>query len=378
MGGLVLDPQTLRSVGVLVRTATVLLLLLCVYLLFSYLFPLLRTIILAIPGYFLPFLVALGLAIVIEPLARFINRRLRLRWGWAVFLSLFLVWGATGFLVTYLVSRLIGELIGLYRVIAEQSAGLTNTVARALGQAELFYLRLNLPENVQESLRNSLLQYAGGLEKVLSNSVDGLISFLVGLPGLFVFFLISTVATFFILKDWSKLKSWFFEVLPESWRGTVHTVVRDLFSAFTGFLKAYSLLVSTTALQTIIGLKLLGVEYALTLGLVTGLLDVLPVLGPGILFVPWIVFSYLAGKSGFATGLLILYGILVTVRQVLEPKLVGDSIGLHPLATLVSLYGGLKLIGPMGLILGPVTVIFYLACQRAGVFQQMGNYFRKA
>ncbi len=372
-----MDPQTLRSIGTLIRTGIIFLALLSIYFLLSYVFPLLKTIIVALPGYFLPFLVALGLAVVIEPLARFMNRRLRLRWGWAVFFSLFLVWGTAGFLVTYLVSRLIAELAGLYRVIAEHSAGLTNSIARALGQAELFYLRLNLPENVQESIRNSLLQYAGGLEKVLASSVDVLIGFLVGLPGLFVFFLISTVATFFILKDWGKLKSWFFETLPDSWRGTVHTLVRDLFGAFTGFLKAYSLLVSTTALQTIIGLKLLGVEYALTLGIVTGLLDILPVLGPGLLFVPWIVFSYVAGKSGFATGLLILYGILVAVRQILEPKLIGDSIGLHPLATLVSLYVGLKLIGPAGLVIGPVTVIFYLACQRAGVFQQVASYIRK-
>ncbi|HOV43642.1 MAG TPA: sporulation integral membrane protein YtvI [Syntrophothermus lipocalidus] len=372
-----MDPQLARSVRTLVKTAVVFLALLSVYLLFRYVLPLAGAILVAIPGYVLPFLVALLLALLIEPLARFLNYRLRLRRGWAVFLSLLLVWGTAGFLLTYLVSRLIGELIGLYKVITEHSLSITNTIARALGQAELFYLRLNLPDNVQESIRNSLLQYLSGLEKILSGSVDVLIDFLVGLPGLFVFFLISTVATFFILRDWNKLRSGFFELLPDSWKITVRTVIKDLFNAFTGFLKAYSLLVTVTGIETIVGLKLLGVEYALTLGLVTGLLDILPVLGPGALFVPWIIFSYITGASGFATGLLVLYGILVAVRQVLEPKLVGDSIGLHPLATLVSLYIGLKLLGPAGLVLGPVTVILYLACQRAGVFQQLANYIRK-
>ena len=372
-----LDPQLARSVRTLVKTAVAFLALLSVYILFRYVLPLAGAILVAIPGYVLPFLVALLLALLIEPLARFLNYRLRLRRGWAVFLSLLLVWGAAGFLLTYLVSRLIGELIGLYKVITEHSVSITNTIARALGRAELFYLRLNLPDNVQESIRNSLLQYLSGLEKILSGSVDVLIGFLVGLPGLFVFFLISTVATFFILKDWNKLRSWFFELLPDSWKVTVRTVIKDLFNAFTGFLKAYSLLVTVTGIETIVGLKLLGVEYALTLGLVTGLLDILPVLGPGVLFVPWIIFSYITGASGFATGLLILYGILVAVRQVLEPKLVGDSIGLHPLATLVSLYIGLKLLGPAGLVLGPVMVILYLACQRAGVFHQLANYIRK-
>ncbi|NLU49778.1 MAG: sporulation integral membrane protein YtvI [Syntrophomonadaceae bacterium] len=365
-----MDPQLARSLKLLVKTAILVLGLLAVYLLFTYVLPLAGRMLVAIPGYIMPFIVALLLAVLIEPLASVFERRLRLNRGWSVFLSLILVWGTAGFLLTALIARLIDELVGLYRVLAEHSVQISNMVVRLLGRAELFYLQLNLPRDVQLSIQNSLFQYLRNLEQVLNNTANLLMGIMAALPGFFIFFLIVTVATFFIMRDRALIREYFFAIIPENWKVTTRTVINDLFGVFVGFLKAYSFLVLMTGLQTIIGLRLLGVEYALTLGIVTGLLDIMPVLGPGILFIPWIVFSYATGSTGFATGLLVLYAVLVAVRQVLEPKVVGDSIGLHPLATLISLYIGLKLIGPAGLILGPVVVILYLACQRAGVFRR--------
>ncbi len=372
-----MDPELRKSLKLLVRMAIVAIILLVVYLLFIYVLPLLGRLLAAIPKYIMPFLVAILFAIVMEPVVEFFERKLKLRRGWAVFTSLVLVWGTVAFSLTALIVRLTEELIGLYKVLVEHSEQITTSIVDGLARIQLFYVQLNLPDNVQASAQKSLLQYFGNLETVLNHSANALVGFLGAMPGFMIFLLIATVATFFIMKDRAWLRESFMAVIPESWRGTTRSVINDLFGVFAGFLKAYSFLVMMTALQTIIGLKLLGVNYALTLGLVTGLLDILPIVGPGIVFLPWIGYSLLTANTKFAIGLLVLYGVVTGVRQVLEPKVVGDSIGLHPLATLVSLYVGLKLLGPVGLILGPVVVILYLAFQRSGAFERLGMYFRR-
>ena len=99
------------------------------------------------------------------------------------------------------------------------------------------------------------------------------------------------------------------------------------------------------------------VSYSFLLALVISFVDILPVLGVGSVLVPWAVFSFVSGRWNFGIGLLIIYGCVTVVRQIAEPKIVGGSIGLHPLATLVSMYAGLKLLGVTGLLIGPVTAI---------------------
>ena len=110
--------------------------------------------------------------------------------------------------------------------------------------------------------------------------------------------------------------------------------------------------------------------YIFTIGILVGILDILPILGPGTLFIPWIIWEIISGDTGFAVSLLVLYVIISVVRQFLEPKIIGDNIGLHPLATLISLYVGLQLGGIVGMIAGPVLLVIFIACYRVGVFNR--------
>ncbi|MDH7497446.1 MAG: sporulation integral membrane protein YtvI [Syntrophomonadaceae bacterium] len=372
-----MDPELKRSLKTLVKWSIFAVGLLVFYLLVTFLLPLLGGWLRALPGILAPFIVAVLFAVAVEPLVDWFERRLKTGRTLAVLLTLLLVVGLSGFLLTALVARLVRELSGLYGVLVEQAPQISDQVMDWLGRAQVFYLQLRLPENVQESIRSGLLGLLGGVQEGLAGTANAMVALLGALPGFVVFLLIATVATFFITRDRAAIRRWFLGVLPASWRGTVRVVINDLFAAFTGFLKAYSLLVTVTAVLTVIGLKVLGVKYALSLGMLTGLLDLLPVLGPGLMFLSWAAFSFATGKTGFAVGLLVVYGVISAVRQVLEPKVVGDQIGLPPLATLFSLYVGLKLLGPSGLILGPVTVILLMACQRAGVFARLAQYYRR-
>ena len=112
----------------------------------------------------------------------------------------------------------------------------------------------------------------------------------------------------------------------------------------------------------------MGNPYAFTIGFISALLDLLPIVGTGMIFVPWIVGLFILGSVSEGIKLLIIYLIATVIRQILEPKVMSQNIGIHPLATIISMYVGLKLLGGFGLILGPGLVIIYEALRKAGFF----------
>ncbi|MGE5397876.1 MAG: sporulation integral membrane protein YtvI [Chitinophagales bacterium] len=364
-----MDPELQRFVKTLVRMTIAVLALIAVYLLFIYVFPIIGDILTAIPNYIMPFLIAILFAILLEPIIRFFQKKLKLGRGLSTLLSMVLGLSIIAFLATAVISRLITELVNLYKLVSIRSTDLANIVTEGMNRVHLFYIRLNLPQNVEDSLQSNLYNVLGGLEQYIGGAVNSLSKFIAGIPGLFILLVITTVATYFIAKERQVIYKAFMDFLPDSWQGKTRDIISDLINAFTGFIKAETILVSITGIQTIIGLKILGVEYALTIGILTGLLDIMPVVGPGAIMVPWIIWEFFIGRTGFAIGLLILYIIVTVVRQILEPRILGDNLGLHPLATLFSLYVGMKAAGAIGVVLGPIALILFLACRRAGVFE---------
>ena len=139
-------------------------------------------------------------------------------------------------------------------------------------------------------------------------------------------------------------------------------------SAVVGYLRALAILMSVTALTTIVGLLLIGNRYAVTLGVLAGLLDAVPIVGTGILFGPWIVGLFIMGFFGEGFKVILMWVVTLVIRQFLEPKIMSHGIGLHPLPTLISMYVGLQLLGFGGILMGPAVIISYEALRKVGIF----------
>ena len=369
---IVVDPELQKNVKLLTRISILVMALVAIYLLFTYVFPLAGQILSYLPVIFLPFILALLLALITEPVVRFFEKRLRIGRAWAVAISLIIVVGGFIYLVSAITSAIIKDLSRLYPQIAHYSDQIINRFITTIGDFQVFYLRLNLPPQVEATIQDNLGKSLQALQTVLDGSINVLIQTLAMLPGALIFLMIATVATFFIMKDRKVLKEFTMHFIPGSARSKTVKIISELFGALVGFLKAYSILITITAVVTMISLKVLRVDYALTIGLLVGICDILPVLGPGTVFVPWIIWNFLSGNNSLGIGLLVVYVLISVVRQFLEPKIVGDNIGLHPLATLISLYAGLQLGGIIGMIMGPVTVVIIMACYRAGLFEGLG------
>lgn len=363
-----MDPELQRTLKKLIKWATMVMILLAVYILFMYVFPLLAKLLIYIPSVLMPFILAVVLALIIEPVVNMFEKHCHLKRAWAVFFSLLMVIGGFVSILLMVATVIIREMSSLYKMALSHSDEIISQVMTSLSNFRLSYL--NLPTQVQTAIQDNLQNGLEILQQMMNNSINGLMQAFIKMPGILVYIGIATVAAFLIIKDRALIRTFVFDILPSSNRSKTINVISELVKALTGFIKAYSILITITGVITLVSLRILGVEYAFLLGILVGIMDILPILGPGTIMVPWIIWEFITGHTGMGVSLVVVYTTITVVRQFLEPQIVGDSIGLHPLATLLSLYVGLQLGGITGMILGPVMVVILIASYRAGLLER--------
>lgn len=316
-----------------------------------------------------PFLVALLLAHLLEKPVSALSERLKLpRWTAAMLctVALYLLLGA---LVGLLLWRAGYELALLLGRLPSLLAGLPS-----LGKAlENWGYRLIIaaPVGLQESLRSALealiqrsIALPNRLYDLLAGFVGGAVS---ALPDGALFLFTTALATYFSSAGRPQLLALFRRLLPPAWQPRLEAVKNCLRGALGQWLRAQGLLMLITFAELTVGLFLLRVDLALLLAALIALVDALPVFGTGTVLLPWAVLALLAGNWQQALGLVILYGVITTVRSLVEPQLVGKRLGLHPLAALCSMYVGFRALGIAGMILAPLGAMLVKQLFDAGV-----------
>jgi sporulation integral membrane protein YtvI len=314
--------------------------------------------------YFAPFITAFILSLIIEPLVKLLQK-LKLKRGISVVLSIMIFLGGFITFSIFAVTRVVYELIKLYNRLPKYYEGIYKFSTEIIQQITDLYLQLP-PEalNIIQNVLNTVFQKVTAF---LSHTTTLLIDILTALPTTLIFLIITLIATFFLTKDKYTIKDFVFRQLPSAWGPKLTSLKTDLFLALLGFLKAQSIILSITFVESFIGLNLIGVDYAFTLAVIIALVDILPVLGTGGIYVPWAIVNLVMGNYRMGIALLVLYGIITVVRYMIEPKVVGQQLGIHPVLTLMSMFAAMKLIGAAGLILGPTMVVSLKACQNAGI-----------
>lgn len=193
-----------------------------------------------------------------------------------------------------------------------------------------------------------------GLYGFLSSFVSRVVT---ALPRLVLTAVTSVIATYMTSAALPELKSWLRRRLPAPWPDRLRTLRTRIHGALGGWCKAQlKMMLIVFALLTA-GLWLLRVDFALLFGGLIAILDALPVLGTGTVLIPWALISFLQDNTSLGFGLLVLYGLTAFARTALEPRLVGRSLGLHPLLTLMAFYVGFRLFGVPGMVLLPLLAI---------------------
>ncbi|KGP90834.1 membrane protein [Pontibacillus chungwhensis BH030062] len=334
--------------------------------------------------YLYPFIIALTIAYLINPLVNFLEDKTNAPRSLAVFIAIMLLLGAIIGIITLLVVELIDGFTYLGMQLPEHFRTLISYLENLLTyQIVPLYERITSIMNTLDAtqqqeiiiqIQNVGANIAQSGAELLGDVLNAIPSYLKKLPNFATVLIFSLLGTFFISKDWYKLSLRIKQLTPSKVAESSTSVFSGLQKALLGFIKAQFTLISITAFIVLIGLLILRVEYAVTIAILTGAVDLLPYLGTGFVFVPWIVYMFFTGNYFLTIGLSVLYTIVIVQRQMMEPKVLSTNIGLDPLATLMALFVGFQLFGFLGLIIGPVSLVMVNTLHQSGVFKEIWDY----
>ncbi|MGG4034158.1 sporulation integral membrane protein YtvI [Paenibacillus cisolokensis] len=331
-----------------------------------------------------PFIIAWLLAYALQPFVGALQRRARLPRWLAVTIALLVCISSLLVVLAALITRIVAEVVNLSGSVENVIRWWREQFDRFVSSPEIQMLIRQLSSFYNEhpdyrrTINDSIFKSADILTDI-STSIVGLFFqtvrlMLTSLPNVATLLVIIVLAAFFISKDWSRHAERIGGWLPSGIRITSGAVWADLQQAITGYIRAQLLLISITATAITAGLIILRVEYALTIGILIGLVDLLPYLGVGAVMIPWIAYKWLYGDVTLAIGLSVLYGIVLIARQMIEPKVMASTLGVDPLFLLIAMFAGLQLLGVPGLIVAPIALVFVTALHRANVFRDLIRY----
>ena len=233
----------------------------------------------------------------------------------------------------------------LYSEISEILARL-GTGELTLFSADAFNGRIG--EMLSELSSSMLSELAVSLGSVLKQAVGSA-------PSAILFMVSFVTSAIYFCLDGDRMTDRLSGFLPEAAQQFFARVREGIARATVGCVKAYTLLFALTFFLAFVGLLVLGRKYALTAAFLVALVDMLPVLGTGFLLLPWAVYLCLVGEIGVGIGLAVLWLIITAVKSAAEPHIIGESIGISPILSLVSAYVGFKIFGVLGMILAPIA-----------------------
>ncbi|SDY77194.1 sporulation integral membrane protein YtvI [Evansella caseinilytica] len=226
------------------------------------------------------------------------------------------------------------------------------------------------PEVVSEidkAVTGSLTELRTSLQNL--DIIGYVTAILVKIPSYLVSFLVYLISLYLFLLELPRLKAKMFGYMTDRTAEKVRFMSSRLSYVIFGFFKAQFLVSIIIFLVTLIGLFFIAPDVAVIMSLIIWIIDFIPIIGSIVILAPWGLFHLLAGNTALGIQLFVLAAILLTIRRTVEPKVMGHHIGLSPLATLISLYIGLKLFGAVGFILGPLVVILFTSAKEAGIIK---------
>ncbi len=208
-----------------------------------------------------------------------------------------------------------------------------------------------IPEGLGERISEAISSMISGILAKLGESVTSWVSLI---PSALFYTLVTVISLVYFSLDLERINSAVKRILPARVALRLSGFRKDAFSICGKYIRSYLIILLITFTVMLSGFLILRIDHAPLIALLVSLLDILPVIGVGTILVPWSIFAFMLGNPGRGIGLLVLFLVNTVVRQFSEPKIVGKSLDLHPVLTLVSLYVGFSLLGIVGLILAPL------------------------
>ena len=325
--------------------------------------------------YTFPFLAGFLLALAAQPLINWLRRRLSLRPAPAAAIATLVVYAILFGLLFLAGYWLLTELNHLLRYISklnsEDLRSLTAPLMDAI--AQLGHSMKNIDSHFIEQNQEKIMSIAQNGVGIAAKMAGTILYFLTSLPAIFTMLIIMIFSTYFFSKDYSAVKGYLVGLFPHSAVKSLRSYSKDGKAIGGRYIGTYLLIYFITFVETLIVFAALGVPYPLVLSIITGVADILPVLGPGTIYIP-LALIYLVTGNFFRSGALFVCWLLITaIRQIIEPKLVSSTVNIHPLGVLAAIYFALVAGNFWVLIYCTVLLILYQLLTRDGTLPSLLN-----
>lgn len=312
--------------------------------------------------FYMPFLIAFIISLIVEPAIQFIMKKTKLTRR------------SSSIIIFVLVSSIIlGSLAWILITLFSESSSLLQSLNDYFDKAYIQFKafmnsfhfdKIRLSDEILNVIQNSTGNILETASNWLKNALTGLINLVTSLPSIAICIGITVIALYFICVDKIYILDQIEHHLPKVWVKKIGRHLKDLIKTLGGYLKAEATLIFVSFIISLIGLYILqfvgfNIQYPLLMALFIGFVDALPILGSGTVMIPWAIICALNNDWNLGIAIIVLLIIMSVIRQILEPKLVSKNIGVHPIFTLIAMYTGFKVIGIMGLLIGPIVLIIF-------------------
>jgi sporulation integral membrane protein YtvI len=320
--------------------------------------------------FFMPFVIGWIISMIANPLVRLLEKKLKIVRKHGSMMIIIAVL-AVVILLGYLgVSKLVAETANLIENLPQIYENWQSDFQEIGENLEIVYNRLPRDTQAQiEQLTSNLSGYLSGLVQTIGEpTVAATGNFVKNVPGALISVIMCILSAYFFTAERHEILRGLRKYVPGEIWDKVSSVIAELKRVVGGYFKAQFKIMVVVYVILLVGLLIMRVGYSPLVAFLVAFLDALPFFGTGTVLIPWAVIKLLSADYEIAVGLVILYAVTQIVRQVIQPKIVGDTIGMNPLATLIFMYIGYKISSVIGMIIAVPVGMILINLYQTGVF----------
>lgn len=322
-----------------------------------------------VTGWIFPFIVAFCIVAAMHPVIRKIVKLLGIKQEVVSIIVMILIYALVGTLLFLMVMQIVFTIRDAFTLLPEYYTATIKPAIETLG-GKFDAFMWNLPDQWREQAESIQLDAVNNFQSYLidisQKGIAALSSLTGRVPSFMITMLFTIMLSFFISVQYDKLILFFSTQLPPRARKLAYDVRVIIIDTIIKYFRAALTLMLITFGELAAGLLVLGQKNAIPIAAGIAIFDALPFFGTGAIVIPWALIELVQGNFTFAFGLAVLYAIISVVRNIIEPKVVGDKLGMNPIVSLVSIYLGYKLIGVFGMIIMPIVTQIVLELHKKG------------
>ena len=312
--------------------------------------------------FYMPFLIAFIISLMIEPSIKKLMEKFRLSRKMSSIIMFIVVFGTILGLLIWGISTIVSEASNLLSSFNEYYEKIYNQIQNLIKSIDLE--KLNVSNEIANIFQDTAFSILQKISVYLQRFLTQLIIFVTSIPSIAIYFGVTILALYFICTDKIYMIDELEHHLPEKWVKEMAIHLKQITKTVGGYLKAQITLIIISFGISLVGLYImyfggLNVGFPLLIALGIGFVDALPILGSGTVMIPWAIISGLNGDLTLGISIIVLLIIMSVTRQLIEPKIVSGNIGIHPIFTIIAMYTGFKLIGILGMFVGPILLIIF-------------------